>query len=266
MRLDMARQNFAELKAACDRFVRDDPDTAAGVNVEIDPDAGRVVATAHIPKDFPESLGGLAGQILYNLRAALENLAWQLVEANGETPGEHTGFPVFKDEPKFKGGARGQTKGMSKSARATIKRLQPFNEWPEHPEHATLWKIHELAKVDRHRIPHMTSIELARCKGSLELDRPGDIGAELLFLAEPGPIEDSAELFRIGYDPARAVVLDCKMQVQFDLAIDPVLTHPHVTFLSPGGEPREGAPLHHLFGVALSYVATTLLPAFDGEL
>jgi hypothetical protein len=46
------------------------------------------------------------GEILYQLRSALDHLAWQLVELDGGTPGEQTQFPI-RDSPLDKNGTRG---------------------------------------------------------------------------------------------------------------------------------------------------------------
>ena len=37
------------------------------------------------------------GEILYNLRSSLDHLVWQLVLANGQTPGRHNAFPITND-------------------------------------------------------------------------------------------------------------------------------------------------------------------------
>lgn len=263
MKLDLGRQDFAQLKAACDRFIRDDPNSAAGVRIEQDADAGVFTTTAVIPEDFPLEMGGLVGRILYALRSSLDNLAWQLVLANGGTPGKHTEFPVFEDEPEFKRRARRMMRGMSASAKTAIQELQPFNAWPEHPDHATLWKIHDLNNIDKHRLPYITCLYLSRSKG--ELRSEADIGGVLDYVRRKGPVENGAVLVRLRYDPARARTLNAKMEMQLEVAFDVAIQSTEVTFLKPNGEPSEAIPVHGVFETAFDYIDTTVLPAFAAE-
>jgi len=263
MKLDLGRQDFAELKAACDRFVRDDPNSAAGVRIKQDADAGVLTVTAIIPEDFPLEMGGLVGRILYALRSSLDNLAWQLVLANGGTPGKHTEFPIFEDEPEFKRRAPRVMRGMSTSAKTAIQDLQPFNAWPEHPDHATLWKIHGLNNIDKHRLPYITCLYLSRSKG--ELRSEADIGGTLDYVRRKGTVKNGAPLVRIRYDPDRARALDAEMEMQLDLAFDVAIQSTEVTFLKASGEPSEAIPVHGVFETAFNYVDTTVLPAFTAE-
>ena len=56
-------------------------------------------------------LSAIAGEVFHNLRAALDNLAWNLVLSNGGSPGRHTGFPVFDtfaeySDPRYGAGSK----------------------------------------------------------------------------------------------------------------------------------------------------------------
>lgn len=235
------------------------------MKMKVDHDAGEFIAMAHVPKDFPIELGGMAGRILYGIRSSLDNLAWQLVLVGGGTPGKHTEFPVFEDETKFNGRAPRMMDGMSDTAKAAIERLQPFNEWPEHPEHATLWKIHDLNNIDKHRLPYITGLVLARVRGGFR--HVGASGAELVYLAEQGaPIEDGAVLAHVRWDPAQMKALgDAKVDVDLEMAVDPAIQSSEAEFITPEGKPGVAMPFRVLFDIAFDYLDATLLPAFSGE-
>ena len=50
------------------------------------------------PIDPPlEQFALVFGDILYNLRASLDYIVWQLVEVNGATPTSSTSFPCVRD-------------------------------------------------------------------------------------------------------------------------------------------------------------------------
>ena len=94
------------------------------------------------------------GEILYNLRSALDHLVWQLVLANRQVPGRHNAFPIFQNDEIWNKQAKGQwaLSGVSQSAVTMIRRLQPytggiglpFNVWG-------FWELHSLCNIDKHR-------------------------------------------------------------------------------------------------------------------
>ena len=57
----------------------------------------------------------LIGEILYNLRSALDHLVWQLVLANGQTPGRHNEFLIAVDQQTWLQGKGRALKGVSSS-------------------------------------------------------------------------------------------------------------------------------------------------------
>jgi hypothetical protein len=265
MKLNRARKHLQEIEAACDRFVRDDPDTAAGVRVKRDNDAGQFTLYAIIPQEFPLEMSAPVGDALHNLRSALDNLAWQLVIAAGNTPGKHTEFPIFEDEGEFNAKAPRKTRGMSPSALAAIRSLQPFVAWPEHPQHATMWKIHELTNIDKHRLPHIVCLWLARVHGVVEC--PTDCAAKVVYMAPQGPLRHDAVILDVRWDPLRATALppDAKMNVEFNVSLDVAIENPETEFLSAGLEPLPGTPIQHFLNVALDHLESAVLPAFAGE-
>ncbi len=66
---------------------------------EINKDAGKQAwvyrgATPDVPIEWSVRIG----EILYNLRSALDHLVWQLVLANGQEPGRDNQFAIVDDE------------------------------------------------------------------------------------------------------------------------------------------------------------------------
>lgn len=98
--------------------------------------------------------GVLFGDMLHNLRSALDHLAWQLVRVNGHQPDSRTTFPIFYDQKEFlpKGRATRAMRGMSPEVQARIKGLQPFDPDGKEPEDKALWLLRELNNYDKHRI------------------------------------------------------------------------------------------------------------------
>jgi len=127
---------------------------------KFDPDSGQYVFRVEARPIPKIEWGGLIGDVLHNLRASLDYLAWELVDCH--SPGQGNGrteFPIFLSPEKFKQSAPAKTKGMSPEACAVIERLQPFKESPaeRHPSENLLWVLQSLVTVDKHRTLTLTA-------------------------------------------------------------------------------------------------------------
>ena len=88
------------------------------------------------------------GEVLYNLRSALDHTVWQLVIANGQTPDRANAYPICRDEAVFNRIKRRTLRGVSAEAQAVISRYQPWRP----PTHGLgLWLLHIMSNHDRHR-------------------------------------------------------------------------------------------------------------------
>ena len=116
---------------------------------ELRPDVGDKVwifrgETPIVPIEYSVRLG----EIVYNLRSALDQLVWQLVQANYKTPGRHNEFPILDDESRFNTAERSKLKGISQEALDNIREMQPFCE---NDKWSALKTLHSLCNTDKHR-------------------------------------------------------------------------------------------------------------------
>ena len=127
---------------------------------EIDRDAGEQKwiyrgATAEVPIEWSIRVG----EVLYNLRSALDHLVWQLVLANGEEPARNNQFPILDEAEEWMSRTENQLKGVSENHRQMIRFLQPFNPLLElpvngemRPYNAQVFRtLHDLCNIDKHR-------------------------------------------------------------------------------------------------------------------
>jgi hypothetical protein len=101
-----------------------------------------------ISSDF--ALG--AGDILHNLRSALDHLACALVLANGGTITSRTEFPIFENAPKSnkdKAKLAGKIEGMRQEAKIYIFNVQPYQQGNKAN---ALRRLHKLNIIDKHRL------------------------------------------------------------------------------------------------------------------
>lgn len=134
----------------------------------------------------------IAGDAFSNLRAALDHLAWQLVDAAGRMPNRSTGFPIFESLKAYECGKAGKVHGMSHDAVEAIDRLKPYKGGND-----ALWRIHYFDNVNKHRM-------LFR------------VGAEHIFTAEWLP-ENTLRIE--AHQPDFPGFLDPNLEQHVDLAI-----------------------------------------------
>jgi hypothetical protein len=114
----------------------------------------------------------MSGNIVHNLRSALDHLVWQMVLANGvEAPREGTGgngFPI-KRTPPGKGEtfesifvANGKLVGVHPDHIALIEDCQPYKILSKggSPEQHVLAMLDKLWQIDKHRHLHFTAFVL----------------------------------------------------------------------------------------------------------
>lgn len=115
----------------------------------------------------------LIGDILQNIRSGLDHIAYRLAE-NFTNPlprnwSESSEFPIFGDVdgngntgagPRlFQEYGRRKIRGVDPGAQAIIETLQPYHRGQAFTADP-LWKLHELSRIDKHRLLHLA---IAQC-------------------------------------------------------------------------------------------------------
>jgi hypothetical protein len=92
----------------------------------------------------------LAGDIIHNLRAALDHLAQQLALIGCPTLTDkelrQIEFPIAETLTKYEADKARKVRGMRPEAVEEIDRLKPYKDGND-----ALWRIHELDNIDKHR-------------------------------------------------------------------------------------------------------------------
>lgn len=188
-----------------------------------DPDARqyRLVAVGPPP---PLRFSVLAGEIIHHLRSSLDHLVWQLVLANGGTPDRRTEFPISETLSQYKDACgRGKIAGVSKSAAAIIKALQPYHRGARF-QHHPLWVLHEMDRIDKHRLLVTVAVGV-RTGNELRIgSEPGGEGVIEItnFVPAEGfirPSEGGTEVARLTFasDPSDVTAsMDCTFHVAFE--------------------------------------------------
>ena len=269
-RLDWARKYVKELEEAANAFFGDGQDGTA-IDYKHDDNAGRIHVSVHLPTGFPEDLGRVIGGAFHQMRAAFDNLVYQLVLANGGTPTKKTAFPVLFEcaDGKFPAIAKQRLAGVSDTARATIERLQPYEEWPERPKDTILWLVDELNNIDKHRIAHLACLWIATCNGTLygKGSTAEQIQGRIEDVHPRGIAEHGATLLDFRWNPMlRRLLPNPEMMMEIDISSDIALRNPEREwFLDPDLIPTRALPITHFLNAALKYCDTAVFPAFAEE-
>jgi hypothetical protein len=132
------------------------------ISSEFDSEIAEQVYSVHdLPAIDPEWALEIA-EVLYQLRSALDHLAWQLVELDGNSPNEQTQFPI-RDSPNDKNEKRLPLQNLLPQVKNPdilnlIDECQPYNagdgtDYPVQKARTTpLWHLKALNNVDKHRL------------------------------------------------------------------------------------------------------------------
>lgn len=156
-------------------------------------------------------VGVIVGEIVHDIRSALDQLVWQLVRVNRAStgpPDRYNQFPItcrpIRPKPPIKGDihrywdidAPGSLKGVSSAHFAEIKRLQPHRRGSRaHSD--KLWVLSELWNTDKHRVVHAAAMSVPKeISAAVSLDCQGfpDISLEIEF--KTGTVKTGAEASR----------------------------------------------------------------------
>lgn len=144
VKIERAREHVDALKSEIDAFWKDEPYV---VVPEEEQQTGDRVFRVRIQRELPRRWAAIAGDVVHNLRSALDHLAWQLVEANGNTPDHRTEFPIGRDANDFNSRCLKKVKGASDPAVRLVASLEPYKGGDER-----FFALHTLDIVDKHRL------------------------------------------------------------------------------------------------------------------
>lgn len=106
----------------------------------------------------------ISGEIIHNIRSALDNLAFALARMRCDPPEKpkQISFPIFTDREEFLRNGRRNITQLPDEAVLLIERLQPFQRdgSPQlgTPEQDSLVLLQSLSNADKHQVPAITLI------------------------------------------------------------------------------------------------------------
>ena len=143
-RVEWAKKHLAKLEQRIEAFMSQEP-----YKVEKKPDPNTLAYYVTEVPNQPLDIPLMTGDVLFNLRAALDHLAYQLVVTNGTTDENilrNTYFPIFDSVSACANKLKEKTRGMSDAARDAIRDVKPYKGGSD-----LLWQLQQLNNRDKHR-------------------------------------------------------------------------------------------------------------------
>ena len=252
LRLERALQHLQGLETEVTRWLGTNPyslfhefDTQGDDNVI------RVWSYGTMPLEF----GLIISDCVHNLRAALDNLFYDLALAynrgNPLVPDaeQRVMFPIFGDGKEFKRKGAYRIRDIDPGAQAVIKGLQPYtrgNKYASEP----LWALNELSRIDKHRLVYTTL--LSRGGGVFGSGGEGRV-YDIRLLGGglgggPSGIEHTAEIVRYRAEPLQP---GGKVHVQFAFGFD-------IAFGQ--GSPKYGERVPPTLAALINYIIDKVIP------
>jgi hypothetical protein len=158
---------------------------------------GEKLMVIELLEPVPPEFATITGDCLHNLRAALDNLVYQLAVRYldiGPLPSDfrRSEFPIFTNRPMNAGECRNTIGCIHPRAQTIIKELQPHKtrEAGENPASHVLAILHDLSVKDKHRFPHLGVLNVGTI--SFNIPDPYAIPARPVF----SPVVDRAIVLR----------------------------------------------------------------------
>lgn len=142
LKVERAKRHIDELRAAIDAFHAEKPYSFWEDN---DTKTGENILRVKIEKCIPPIFSAMLGDIVHNLRSALDQLVCALVKANSRQVRRGNGFPISGTVEHFETNSIGKIKGVEPRAERFIRRLKPYKGGNK-----ALWILHELDALDKH--------------------------------------------------------------------------------------------------------------------
>jgi hypothetical protein len=151
VKVERAKKYVHDFEVERKRFMDAEPYT---VETDFDPNSGYNISRVMNLKNPPAELGLIAGDIIHNLRSALDHLVWQLVEIGCAQSGvtltkrerQQIGFPIWQLSTEYHAQRHRRVKGMSQATIDAIEATEPY----EGGKGAGLWVLNELDIADKH--------------------------------------------------------------------------------------------------------------------
>lgn len=193
LKIRRAEEHIDELRGAAQDFISR---PHWSMTLEDDPQFPPSTYRFNVTEKPPLYIGTIVGDIVSNLRAALDHIIWQaaLRHRKGRRPDRKTSFPIYDDAALYVEKSRGSLRHISRAARDVVESLQPYHR-PDWPETYLLHVLNELVRVDKHQtiMPVIGAARIETNRGEIIRLPTLDDGDRVTF-SVPKPLNHDLEI------------------------------------------------------------------------
>lgn len=155
-KLDRADEHLEVLASEIKSFINRDPQPFGFSVPYFDPDTGWHTVYGMVEEEPPERLGVILGDVLHNIRSALDHLIWQLVVLSGAEPragSRGNAFPISLTQAQWDTAQGQHLAGVADSHRTIIEKTQPYKRGANADTTYFGW-LRFLSDTDKHQVVH----------------------------------------------------------------------------------------------------------------
>ena len=208
-----ATELYEELQNAINNYYEESyPDLLRAPNPENDSEH---VLLAKTPAAIPENIPLVAGDVIHNMRSALDHAIYEIAGGDGKNM-RNIYFPFGKSLDSFKNNLNNLNKkssNLSDNVKSFLLELKPYKGGND-----VLYTLHELDIMDKHRMLVIVDVISNQFHGQFSCDHPIKISTELL-----GSLHQGIHIFTI---PANAT-FEQNIQLSYALSFGEIHSIKH---------------------------------------
>lgn len=174
--------------------------------------------------DPPSFLGIILGDIVHNLRSALDHVTWQMVRHGRSphlTPSQITQvqFPIHDSSIEFDNNRERRLRGVGAVQESIVKRYQPYQRGARASDHPFAL-LQRLSNLDKHQDIHLTFWCASKAAFTVTSRPPGCLIAGMTSLLDLNdPLEVGTPLFHVTVSGDRSLCRGMLVESSFTYQI-----------------------------------------------
>jgi hypothetical protein len=145
LKIERAEKHIRDLDSGIRDYFQSRP---YEVRTHRDPDSRRMLYVLHSFREPDETFPVVVGDVIQNLRSALDHMAYLLFKGSPGFKPKLSFFPIAEDAAKYKSETLRKIKGFRKQPVEAISAIEPYGGG----KGETLWRLHSLNIVDKHQL------------------------------------------------------------------------------------------------------------------